>query len=252
MQGLFNRLKHQDSGTFSRERRAARRFGDRARRPEFEAMEARTLLTGTWVPIAATAPGHIDTMLLLTDGTVMAQVGGTNTWYDFTPDKSKGYVRGNWNADKPLFTNDSRIYYASAVLPSGKLFVAGGENGTGGSTAEIFDPATQTWTRTSPQNYGKIGDAPAKLLPNGNILIAPEVPNPNLLFKRPSSTTPRPTRGRRVRSSTRIPATRTTAARTRRAGFCCRTEASSPRTTILTRPQTATFPSDTTQRRING
>ena len=39
--------------------------------------------------------------------------------------------------------------HASAVLPSGKVFVAGGEFGTGDSTAEIYDPIKNTWQYTT-------------------------------------------------------------------------------------------------------
>ena len=46
----------------------------------------------------------------------------------------------------------------------------------GSSTAEIYDPIANTWKYTPAQGYGVIGDAPAKLLTNGDILLAPEVP----------------------------------------------------------------------------
>jgi hypothetical protein len=63
-------------------------------------------------------------MLLLTDGTVMAQIGGTNRWYALKPDSYGNYVHGTWS---PLASmHDTRLYYVSAVLPSGKVFVAGG------------------------------------------------------------------------------------------------------------------------------
>ena len=39
------------------------------------------LLSGSWIPVAQTMPGDIGTMFLLTNGTVMAQIGGTNRWY---------------------------------------------------------------------------------------------------------------------------------------------------------------------------
>ena len=185
MFGLFKHTHRQEPGSFYRRRRAARAFDDRALRLEVEAMEARTLLTGTWLPLANLAPGNVDTMLLLTDGTVMAQDSGTRTWYELTPDPAKGYVGGTWHTVNPM--NDIRADYASAVLPDGRVFVAGGEFGTGGSTAEIYDPLTNTWsyypaTTIWPNDpimqATVIGDAPAKLLPDGDIILAPERPKP--------------------------------------------------------------------------
>ena len=55
-----------------------------------------------WTALANTAPDSISTMLLLTDGTVMAQgYGGTHEgdsahWYKLTPDNTGSYVNGTW------------------------------------------------------------------------------------------------------------------------------------------------------------
>src|ERR1035438_10286884 len=43
---------------------------------------------GTWIPLQQLAPTGIGTMLLLSDGTVMAEgasPAGTNTWFRLTP-----------------------------------------------------------------------------------------------------------------------------------------------------------------------
>src|SRR5215471_4047214 len=69
---------------------------------------------GTWTALANAAPGGVNTMLLLSDGTVMAQNGGSTTWYRLTPDSSGSYANGTWTTRTPM--NFSRLYYSSQVL----------------------------------------------------------------------------------------------------------------------------------------
>ncbi|HVI18075.1 MAG TPA: kelch repeat-containing protein, partial [Gaiellales bacterium] len=89
-------------------------------------------------------------MLLLTDGTIMCQQEGGVNWWRLTPDQSGGYVNGRWKALAPM--HHTRLYYASAVLQDGRVFVAGGEYSDAGSetnTAEIYDPLLDSWTEIS-------------------------------------------------------------------------------------------------------
>src|SRR5205814_7809765 len=81
---------------------------------------------GSWTPLARTAPGPISLMLLLSDGTVMAANSSVSSaWYQLTPDRNGSYVNGSWS---PLAAmHDTRLYYSSAVLTDGRVFVAGGE-----------------------------------------------------------------------------------------------------------------------------
>jgi len=70
---------------------------------------------------------------------------------------------------------NTRLYYASAVLADGRVFVAGGEySDAGGDTnkAEIFDPIVNTWSSISaPAGWGIIGDAPCAVLPDGRLML---------------------------------------------------------------------------------
>src|SRR5690242_16652064 len=87
------------------------------------------------------------TMLLLTDGTVMAQAEGSKSWSRLTPDSSGSYVNGTWSALADMA--NTREYYASAVLADGRVIVGGGEySDAGGDTdrCEIYDPRTDAWT----------------------------------------------------------------------------------------------------------
>src|SRR5437879_3478455 len=58
-----------------------------------EHLEARTVPTGSWTPLATPVPAldGAQTLMLLSDGTVIAHGGGgfaSNTWYRLTPDST--------------------------------------------------------------------------------------------------------------------------------------------------------------------
>jgi hypothetical protein len=167
-------------------------FGPIARRPrrrslEMEPLESRAMLSGTWTPLTHPAPSNISTMMLLSDGTVMAQAGGTlpvpplvasggttSDWYRLAPDSSGSYVNGTWSRLASMRL--PRLYYASNMLPDGRVFVMGGEySGTAGdldftNTGEIYNPVTDTWSDVAnfPQSY--FGDDPSEVLPDGRVL----------------------------------------------------------------------------------
>ena len=85
-------------------RKPARRRTPRRPRfflPALEGLETRTLPAGTWTALAnlAPSPTGIGTMMLLSDGTVMAQGGNIDrTWYKLAPDSSGSYVAGTWSS----------------------------------------------------------------------------------------------------------------------------------------------------------
>jgi hypothetical protein len=123
-------------------------------------------------------------MLLLSDGTVMAQDGtppasggklgaATANWYRLTPNVGGSYVRGRWSVLAPMHT--PRRNYASDVLPSGQVLVAGGEYTDAGqvraNTGELFDPVTNAWRSIAKFPQSRLGDAPSELLPDGRILV---------------------------------------------------------------------------------
>jgi hypothetical protein len=131
---------------------------------------------GTWTPLTHGAPDSIGLMLLLSDGTVMAQSYGGTAWYKLTPDSHGSYVNGTWTTLAPM--NDSRLYYASQVLTDGRVFVAGGEDGAGGAAAEVYDPTSNTWTRiTNQSGVLSYSDCMSEMLPDGTVLIAPNSPS---------------------------------------------------------------------------
>jgi len=135
-------------------------------------------LIAGWTPLANAPPNGVALMLLLSDGTVMAQRAPyvdatkatilTNTWYRLTP-VNGSYVNGTWTTLSAML--NSRLWYSSVVLRDGRVLVAGGEYGTGGSAAEIYDPVHDQWT-TIPAP-GALSDSVAKILRDGRVLVGP-------------------------------------------------------------------------------
>lgn len=134
-------------------------------------------MPGTWTPLVNQPSFPPGTMLLLTDGTVLCQNSGTNQWWRLTPNINGSYVGGTWSqlANSP----HAPLYFASAVLRDGRVFVAGGEYDNGSAAdlnlAWIFDPHANAWTADhvvpSPPGWTAIGDASAAMLPDGHILV---------------------------------------------------------------------------------
>jgi hypothetical protein len=147
-------------------------------------------MPGTWSslnhPTLSNASSAVGTMLLLTDGTLMCQDSGTPHWWKLTPDITGSYANGTWSnlADGP----NGPLYFASAVLRDGRVFVAGGEYNNPNSSrirqrnpepeeaellaAEIYDPVADTWTAIgTPTGWSQIGDAPCCVLPDGRVML---------------------------------------------------------------------------------
>ena len=102
---------------------------------------------GSWTPLvnaATNATGGLGPMLLLSDGTVIAQWFGGTQWYKLTPDIHGSYANGTWSQIAPM--NDTRLYFSSQVLMDGRVYVAGGEYGSGNGQGETDDPVTNVWT----------------------------------------------------------------------------------------------------------
>ncbi len=131
---------------------------------------------GVWTPLTNANPaGGTGTMMLLSDGTVMVQGPGvTKKWTKLTPDASGNYVNGTWSNIASMSLE--RLYFASNVLPSGKVFLIGGEySGPNGfqnitNSAEMYDPVANTWSSLPTIPAPFFGDDPTEVLPNGKVL----------------------------------------------------------------------------------
>ncbi len=88
-----------------------------------------------WTRTTNNPPVRLGTALLLTDGTVIAheendQAGNvaTNKWYKLTPDINGSYINGTWSQIASMAANYGPLFFASAVLPDGRVIVEGGES----------------------------------------------------------------------------------------------------------------------------
>lgn len=148
------------------------------------AVQPFTTTSGTWNKLTNAAPDvdGIGTMMLLSNGDVMAQGGAgsglypSTAWYQLTPDATGSYINGTWSNLASM--SIARTFFASNVLPNGNVFVQGGEYSSAGSltnTGETYNPVTNVWTTNAASpgydNLGNnFGDDPSEVLPNGNVL----------------------------------------------------------------------------------
>lgn len=130
----------------------------------------------SWVPLTNLAPGSTETMLLLTDGTVMVHSydGTGNQWMRLSPAADGRYENGTWSALANSGTG--RLYFASHVLPDGNVWVLGGEYSDPNLTAnwtntgEIYDSLANRWKPITHHPEANYGDVPSMLLDGGKIL----------------------------------------------------------------------------------
>jgi len=146
-------------------------------------------MAGSWDSFNAPTGVNADTMLLLTDGSVMVHdadqttdsnsriTSGGKNWYRLAPSADGKYKSGHWSGLLPVL--NAREYFASGVLMDGRVFVVGGEysdafNQDGCTLGEIFDPQTNTWSKLnkpSPEFDYITGDGPSCVLADGRVLF---------------------------------------------------------------------------------
>ncbi|HTA28531.1 MAG TPA: hypothetical protein VK809_12135, partial [Bacteroidia bacterium] len=132
--------------------------------------------TGTWAKITNLEPQQgAGLMMLMTDGTVLCQsvAGNYKGWDKLTPDANGSYINGTWTTVAAM--NRPRLFFASQVLPNGKLFVSGGEYYNGDTAGEVYDPAANVWKRTAGVSLKEnIYDGNSEMLPNGQVFVGPQ------------------------------------------------------------------------------
>ena len=150
----------------------------------FEISGSEQPAAGRWERLVNQPTFLCDTALLLTDGRVMVhQYGdpqhsgqGMNNWWALTPDANGSYLNGTWSQLASMSSSYGPLYFASAVLPDGRVIVEGGEynflNFTETNQGSIYDPVNNTWTSVNPPvGWSQIGDAPGAVLPNGTFTM---------------------------------------------------------------------------------
>jgi len=131
----------------------------------------KSLAVGTWAPLASAPPLGVNHAMVLSDGTIYTD-NGSGQCCRLTPDIHGGYQNGTWTHLSTM--NNARLFFASSVLTNGNIFVTGGEYGLGRRHAELFDPLNNLWTKIpDPLPGPAFSDAIGKILPNGNVLVAP-------------------------------------------------------------------------------
>jgi hypothetical protein len=159
----------------------------------WELLVPRRAMGGGWTQLVnkeTDATRGLGPMLLLSDGTVMAQYFGGTKWYRLTPDVHGSYVNGTWTTLAPM-NSGNRQYHSSAVLRDGRVFVAGAELGPGWNSAEVYDPVNNNWKYASiprglitannvPNSAGDntagFSDSGCVILPDGTVMVAPVFP----------------------------------------------------------------------------
>lgn len=130
----------------------------------------------TWVTTGGLVnPRHYHTATLLPNGNVLV-AGGLIGFASQAGAELYDPATGTWTVTGSL--NTRRRFHTATLLPNGKVLVVGGfveQLGTtlGGSatpTAELYDPATGTWTTTASLAQQRFFHT-ATLLPNGKVLI---------------------------------------------------------------------------------
>lgn len=136
-------------------------------------------ISGTWTPLANPFPGRSfpDTAQLLTDGTVMMHDGCTKDWYRLAPDVTGHYQQGTWTKAASMPGGYLPLYFASQVLPNGRMIVNGGEynlcNFAWTNRGALYDPVRDRWFDVKPPaGWRNIGDAQSVVLADGTYMLA--------------------------------------------------------------------------------
>jgi hypothetical protein len=138
-------------------------------------------MPGTWKPMTNQPPAlpgggafNAESMLLLTDGSVLVHNAYGAQWMRLTPDAGGSYATGIWFPAGAM--NSSRQYFASGVLRDAGVFAIGGEDSNAGNDTplgEIYDPLADSWSALAkPAAFGWIkGDASSCVLPSGKVIL---------------------------------------------------------------------------------
>ena len=134
------------------------------------------LPAASWTKLKNQPTFQTDTALLLTDGTVMMHQYNSGNWWRLTPTNTANYAAGTWTQLASMPSGYAPLYFASAVLPDGRVLIEGGEynNLSQDETNKgaIYDPVANIWTAVNPPSgWSTIGDSPAIVLPDGTFMM---------------------------------------------------------------------------------
>src|SRR5262249_37285239 len=146
--------------------------------------------SGTWTVTGSLNTARVDhTATLLPNGMVLVAGGFDTTFIASASAELYDPASGTWAATGNL--NAARAFHTATLLPNGMVLVTGGEDGPTFTTftpsdilsfAELYDPASGTWTFMGSLNSRR-ADHTATLLPNGMVLVAAGVSLIDLLTR---------------------------------------------------------------------
>jgi hypothetical protein len=135
-------------------------------------------VSGTWSPTGSPATGRAGaTAVLLNNGKVLMAAGGVPGPGDtFGTASAELYdpASGTWSPTGSL--NTARLTQAGVLLSDGRVLFAGGKDRgvtfANFSSAEIYDPASGTWSRTGDMAIGRRDAFTITTLASGKVLVA--------------------------------------------------------------------------------
>jgi hypothetical protein len=152
---------------------------------------------GTWTAVTNNPGISLTNPLLMPDGTVIVHDASGTDWWKLTPDSSGNYTSGTWSkfASLPASLTYGPLYFASQVLPDGRIEINGGEynfgtavltsacrtNPTPCTKGAIYYPSFGAWTGVAPPpGWHFIGDASSVVLDDGTYMLFDCCDNPPL------------------------------------------------------------------------
>ncbi len=118
---------------------------------------------------------HYQVAALLPDGKVLIAGGSLDDRTTLSSAALYDPATNDWTDVAPMASPRSNA--TATLMPNGKVLVAGGEAASGGiyptylRTAELFDPASNTWS-PAPSMAEERANASATLLSDGRVLVA--------------------------------------------------------------------------------
>ena len=133
--------------------------------------------TGTWSLTASMiAPRYLEAAIVLSDGRVLVSGGSTDTIPVGFLSSAEIYdpATGTWSATGDVVT--PRYWHHFILLANGEVLAVGGLSASPSGpsptdSAELYDPATGTWTKTELMSEARAG-LTATLLDGGTVLVA--------------------------------------------------------------------------------
>jgi WD40 repeat protein len=132
--------------------------------------------SGTWTATGKMVTGHAwETATLLPNGRVLVAGDNYNPGVDPVSAELYDPASRTWTATGGMVA--PRVVHTATLLPDGRVLVAGGAAGadfkTRLATAELYDPASGTWTATGNMAVARGNSSQAftvTLLPDGRVL----------------------------------------------------------------------------------